>query len=214
MVSMTSPRTLRALPMTGVISALPVNHRVGGSLENLINWKISSRVNDRHCLWGKLLSSMIRYRLNVPYVDESLISSLKLGIEDLNLFHIKPKECNERSLGIMRLDVNAPNSHYLIDSRVRKATFSAWGLPLPRDRFRKRIIRQAPHFRWCALPCEKAQRIMHRERLYHASHLAPLFALQASKCRDSKLSMNGNQSVPKHIDCDFHNMKGKLYSRL
>ena len=50
--------------MTGVISALPVNHRVGGSLENLI-LKISSRVNDRHCLWGKLLSSMIRYRLNV-----------------------------------------------------------------------------------------------------------------------------------------------------
>ena len=44
----------RALPMTGVISALPVDHRVGGSLENLI-LKISSRVNDRRCLWGKLL---------------------------------------------------------------------------------------------------------------------------------------------------------------
>ena len=46
MVSVTSPRTPRALPMTGVISALPDNHRVGGSLENLI-LKISSRVNDR-----------------------------------------------------------------------------------------------------------------------------------------------------------------------
>ena len=67
MVSVTSPRTSRAHPMTGVISALPVNHRVGGSLENLI-LKISSRVNDRHCLWGKLLSSMIRYRLNVTIV--------------------------------------------------------------------------------------------------------------------------------------------------
>ena len=64
MVSVTSPQTPRALPMTGVISALPVNHRVGGSLENLIS-KISSRVNDRRCLWGKLLSSMIRYRLNI-----------------------------------------------------------------------------------------------------------------------------------------------------
>ena len=64
MVSVTSPRTPHALPMSGVISALPVNHRVGGSLENLI-LKISSRVNDRRCLWGKLLSSMIRYHLNV-----------------------------------------------------------------------------------------------------------------------------------------------------
>ena len=64
MVSVTSPRTLRAFPMTGVISALPANHRLGGSLENLI-LKISSRVNARRCLWGKLLSSMIRYRLNV-----------------------------------------------------------------------------------------------------------------------------------------------------
>ena len=27
--------------------------------------KISSSVNDRRCLWGKLLSLMIRYRLNV-----------------------------------------------------------------------------------------------------------------------------------------------------
>ena len=59
MVSVTSLRTPRALPMTGVISALRVNHRVGGSLENLI-LKISSRVNDRHCLWDKLLSLMIR----------------------------------------------------------------------------------------------------------------------------------------------------------
>ena len=53
--------------MTGVISAIPVNHQVGGLLENLI-LKISSRVNDRCCLWGKLLSSMIRYRLNVTTV--------------------------------------------------------------------------------------------------------------------------------------------------
>ena len=58
MVSVTSPRTLRAFPMTGVTSALPANHRLGGSLENLI-LKISSRVNARRCLWGKLLSSMI-----------------------------------------------------------------------------------------------------------------------------------------------------------
>ena len=64
--------------MTGVISAFPVNHRVGGSLENLI-LKISSRVNDRRCLWGKLLSSiddelssMIRYRLNVTIVCNPL----------------------------------------------------------------------------------------------------------------------------------------------
>ena len=64
MVSVTSPRTLRAFPMTGVISALPANHRLEGSLENLI-LKISSRVDARRCLWGKLLSSMIRYRLNV-----------------------------------------------------------------------------------------------------------------------------------------------------
>ena len=60
--------------MTGVISALPVNHRVGGSLENLI-LKISSRVNDRRCLWGKLLSSMISNRpwlgtvLNVTFLS-------------------------------------------------------------------------------------------------------------------------------------------------
>ena len=67
MVSVTSPRTLRAFPMTGVISALPANHRLGGSLENLI-LKISSRVDARRCLWGKLLSSMIRYRLNVTIV--------------------------------------------------------------------------------------------------------------------------------------------------
>ena len=71
MVSMTSPRTLRAFPMTRVISALPVNHRVGSSLENLI-FKISSRVNDRRCLWGKLLSSMIRYHLNVTLVTTNL----------------------------------------------------------------------------------------------------------------------------------------------
>ena len=53
----------RALPMTVVISARPVNHRVGLSLENLI-LKIKSHVNDRRSLWGKLLS-MIRLRLNV-----------------------------------------------------------------------------------------------------------------------------------------------------
>ena len=46
--------------------ALPVNHRVGGSLENFI-LKISSRVINRR-LWGKLLSSMIRYRLDVTNV--------------------------------------------------------------------------------------------------------------------------------------------------
>ena len=61
MVSVTSPRTLRAFPMTGVISALLADHRLGGSLENLI-LKISSRVNARRCLWGKLLSSMISNR--------------------------------------------------------------------------------------------------------------------------------------------------------
>ena len=49
--------------MTGVILALPVNHGVGLSIENLI-LKIRSRVNDRRSLWGKLLS-MIRLRLNV-----------------------------------------------------------------------------------------------------------------------------------------------------
>ena len=42
-----------ALPMTGVISALPVNRRVGLLLKNLI-LKIRSRVNDRRSLWGKL----------------------------------------------------------------------------------------------------------------------------------------------------------------
>ena len=50
--------------MTKVISALPVNHRVGLSLKNLI-LKIRSHVNDRRSLWGKLLSSMIWLRLNV-----------------------------------------------------------------------------------------------------------------------------------------------------
>ena len=67
MVCVTSPRTPCALPMTGVILVLLVNNRVGGSLENLI-LKISSRVIDRRCLWGKLLSSMIRYRLNVTII--------------------------------------------------------------------------------------------------------------------------------------------------
>ena len=56
MISVTSSRTPRALPMTGVISALPANHRLGGpikgQLENLI-LKMSSRV-DARCLWGKL----------------------------------------------------------------------------------------------------------------------------------------------------------------
>ena len=60
MVSVTSPWTLCVFPMTGVISALPVNHQVEGSLKNLI-LKISSHVNDRR-LWGKLLSSMISNR--------------------------------------------------------------------------------------------------------------------------------------------------------
>ena len=69
MVSLTSPRTPRALPMTGVISPLPVNHRVGLLLENLI-LKIRRRMNDHHSLWGKLLSSMIRYHLNVTYILE------------------------------------------------------------------------------------------------------------------------------------------------
>ena len=85
---MTSPRTPCALPMTGVIAALPVNHQVGGSLENLI-LKISSRVNDHHCLWGKLiiddqLSSMIRYRLNAT-IDQQVrgkkITLSKLGCQ-------------------------------------------------------------------------------------------------------------------------------------
>ena len=64
MVSVISPQTPHALPMTGVILALPGNHWVGGSLENLI-LKISSRVNGQRCLWDKFLLSMIRYRLNV-----------------------------------------------------------------------------------------------------------------------------------------------------
>ena len=34
--------------------------------------KISSHVNDRHCLWGKLLSSMIRLRLNVTIACKRL----------------------------------------------------------------------------------------------------------------------------------------------
>ena len=55
-------------PMTGVISALPVNHRVRLSLRNVI-LKIRSRVNDHRSLWDKLLSSMIRLRLNVTLID-------------------------------------------------------------------------------------------------------------------------------------------------
>ena len=65
------PPPPRALPMTGVISALPVNHRVGLSFENLI-LKIRSRVNDHCSLWGKRLSSMIRLHLNVTLVSEAL----------------------------------------------------------------------------------------------------------------------------------------------
>ena len=57
----------RALPMTGVISALPVNHRVGLLLKNL-TLKIRSHVNDRCSLWAKLVSSMIRLCLNVTIV--------------------------------------------------------------------------------------------------------------------------------------------------
>ena len=68
--------------MTGVISALPVNHRVGLSLENLI-LKIRSRVNDRHSLWGKLLSSMIRLRLNIT-ID--FLKSMRMK-EILIIFH-------------------------------------------------------------------------------------------------------------------------------
>ena len=60
--------------MTGVISALPVNHRVGLSLENLI-LKIRSRVNDHRSLWGKLLSSMISYP---PFEHNLQIEYLKL----------------------------------------------------------------------------------------------------------------------------------------
>ena len=74
MVSVTSKRTPCAFPITLVISALPVNHRVGGLLENLI-LKISSPVNDR-LVYGvrlKLLSSMIRYRLNVTNVMVNLL---------------------------------------------------------------------------------------------------------------------------------------------
>ena len=58
------PSTARAPYSTGVIAALPVNHRVGLSLESLI-LKIRSHVNDGCSLWGKLLSSMIMLRLNV-----------------------------------------------------------------------------------------------------------------------------------------------------
>ena len=69
--------------MTGVISALPANHRLGGSLENLI-LKISSRVNARRCLWGKLVSSMIRYHLNVTFdfSQESKIRNFIILVTD------------------------------------------------------------------------------------------------------------------------------------
>ena len=56
MVSVTSPRTLRAFPMTGVISALPANYRLGGSLENLIL--------KEHCtqkkIWIHLMQNIFR----------------------------------------------------------------------------------------------------------------------------------------------------------
>ena len=86
MVSVTTPRTPRALPMTGVMSALPVNHRVGGSLENLM-LKISSCVNNRRCLWGKLLSSMIRYRLNGTIIEYNQWKLNKIG-QRLRKFHL------------------------------------------------------------------------------------------------------------------------------
>ena len=54
------PSTACAPYSTGVIAALPVNHRVGLSLESLI-----LKIRSRRSLWGKLLSSMIRLRLNV-----------------------------------------------------------------------------------------------------------------------------------------------------
>ena len=54
----------RAPYSTGVIVALPVNHRVGLSLESSI-LKIRSLVNDHCSLWGRLLSSMIRLHMNV-----------------------------------------------------------------------------------------------------------------------------------------------------
>ena len=60
------PSTACAPYSTVVIAALPVNHRVGLSLKSLI-LNIRSRVNDRRSLWSKLLSSMIRLRLNVTF---------------------------------------------------------------------------------------------------------------------------------------------------
>ena len=50
------PSTAWAPYSTGVITVLPVNHRMGLSLESSI-LKIRS-VNDRHSLWGKLLLSI------------------------------------------------------------------------------------------------------------------------------------------------------------
>ena len=70
------PPPPRALPMTGVMSVLLVYHRAGLSLENVI-LKIRSRVNNRHSLWGKLLSSMIRLCLNVTiYIHVHLVMGM------------------------------------------------------------------------------------------------------------------------------------------
>ena len=80
-------RQLRALPMAlGVIAALPVNHRVGLSLKSLI-LKIRSYVNDRGSLWGMLISSMIRLRLNVTIAETAVTQQLCLHSPNLFCCH-------------------------------------------------------------------------------------------------------------------------------
>ena len=100
--------------MTGVISAHPVNHRVGGSLENLI-LKISSRVNDHRCLWGKLLSSMIRYRLNVT-IEYSFIPYPSPNFSPRNWLHLIIKEWWSRNY--RHLIASAVMGKLLLSSRL------------------------------------------------------------------------------------------------
>ena len=74
--------------MIGVISAHPANHRLGGSLENLM-LKISSRVDARRCLWGKLFSyRCIRYCLNGTY--NVTISVFLFSTSILTFFSLNP----------------------------------------------------------------------------------------------------------------------------
>ena len=104
MVSVTSPRTSHALPMTGVISALLVNHRVGGSLKNLI-LKIRSRVNDHRCLWSKPLS-MIRYRLNYSVLEFSGVNSQMLSRSTTFVFQNSLAKLSGETFGIENLVLN------------------------------------------------------------------------------------------------------------